>query len=58
VVTDCKAEPKLQGPIKDPARLQWHEVKKVDHYYLSINAMTQPMMVKEGEILYGDREKR
>ena len=28
VVTDCKTEPKLQNPIKDPARLEWHEVKK------------------------------
>ena len=28
VVTDCKSEPQLQNPIKDPARLQWHEVKK------------------------------
>jgi superfamily II DNA or RNA helicase/predicted GIY-YIG superfamily endonuclease len=57
VVTDCKSEPQLQGPIKDPARLQWHEVKKVDHYYLSIDAVTQPMQVREGKIPYGDREK-
>ena len=57
VVTDCKSEPQLQNPIKDPARLQWHEVKKVDHYYLSIDAVTQPMQVREGKIPYGDREK-
>ena len=57
VVTDCKGDPKLQNPIKDPARLQWHAVKKVDHYYLSIDAVTQPMQVREGEIPYGDREK-
>jgi hypothetical protein len=57
VVTNCKGELQLQNPIKDPARLQWHEVKKVDHYYLSINAVTQPMMVREGKIPYGDREK-
>jgi hypothetical protein len=57
VVTDCKADPKLQNPIKDPARLEWHEVKKVDHYYLSINAVMQPMQVREGGIPYGDREK-
>ena len=56
VVTNCKNEPQLQNPLKDPARLQWHEVKKVDHYYLSINAVTQPMMVREGEIPYGDKE--
>jgi len=57
VVTDCKSEPQLQNPIKDPARLQWHEVKKVDHYYLSIDAVTQPMQVREETIPYGDREK-
>lgn len=57
VVTDCKGEPKLQNPIKDPARLQWHEVKKVDHYWLQIDAVTQPMLVKEVEIPYGDRGK-
>jgi hypothetical protein len=55
--------------IKDPARLEWHEVhperrlnaaervKKLDHYYLSIDAVTQPMQVKEKDIPYGNREK-
>jgi len=57
VVTNCKKEPQLQNPIKDPARLQWHEVKKVDHYYLSVDAVTQPMQVREETIPYGDREK-
>jgi len=57
VVTDCKSDPRLQNPIKDPARLQWHVVKKVDHYYLSIDAVTQPMQVREEEIPYGDRKK-
>lgn len=59
----------LLKPIKDPARLAWHEVyperrltaaervKKVDHYYLSIDAVTQPMQVKEKDIPYGNREK-
>jgi hypothetical protein len=56
-ITIDKSDPTLQNPIKDPARLQWHEVKKVDHYYLSIDAVTQPMQVREGEIPYGDREK-
>ena len=56
VVTDCKSEPQLQNPIKDPARLQWHEVKKVDHYWLKIDAVTQPMQVSEGETPYGDKE--
>jgi len=47
VVTGCKSDPRLQDPIKDPARLKWHEVKKVDHYYLSIDAMTNPMEIRE-----------
>ncbi len=57
VVTDCKSEPQLQNPIKDPARLQWHEVKKVDHYYLSIDAVTQPMRVREESVPYGDQKR-
>ena len=59
----------LLKSIKDPACLQWHEVyperrfnategvKKVDHYWLEVDAITQRMQVREGEILYGDREK-
>ena len=57
LVSDCKAEPKLQSPIKDPARLQWHEVKKVDHYWLKIDALTEPMQVREESTPYGDRGK-
>jgi SNF2 family DNA or RNA helicase len=57
VVTNCKNEPQLQNPIKHPGRLQWHAVKKVDHYYLSIDAVTQPMQVRDGEIPYGDHKK-
>jgi len=49
VVTHCKTEPCLQEPIKDPARLDWHEVKKVEHYYLSVDAMTQPIKISQGE---------
>ena len=43
--------------IKDPARLQWHEVKKVDHYWLKIDALVQPTQVREDSVPYGDREK-
>ncbi|MGC8731617.1 MAG: helicase-related protein, partial [Halothiobacillaceae bacterium] len=46
VVTDCATEPKLQEPIKDPARFPWHEVTKVAHYCLSVDALTQPMQVR------------
>jgi superfamily II DNA or RNA helicase len=47
VVTDCNGTPQLQDPIHDPARLDWHEVSKVAHYYLSVNAMTTPIEVHE-----------
>jgi hypothetical protein len=54
VVTNCASTPTLQEPIKDPARLEWHEVTKVAHYYLSVNAMTRPMQVREDEAPYGE----
>ncbi len=47
VVTDCKTAPVLQEPIRDPARFPWHEVIKVDHYWLDVNAMTRPMRIKD-----------
>ena len=53
VVTDCNSKCHLQQPIKDPARFPWHEVKKVEHYYLSVDALTQPMQVGESPALYG-----
>jgi len=42
----------LVGP-PDPARLDWHEVTKVAHYYLSVDAMTRPMEVRERPPDYG-----
>jgi superfamily II DNA or RNA helicase len=54
VVTNCSTEPQLQEPIRDPARLDWTEVTKVAHYYLSVNAMTKPMQVREGSPPYGE----
>ena len=53
VVTDCDKAPRLQEPIRDPARLDWNEVTKVAHYYLSVNAMTKPMQVREDSPPYG-----
>lgn len=47
VVTDCDTIPRLQDPVRDPARLEWHEVTKVAHYYLSVDAITRPMQVRE-----------
>jgi hypothetical protein len=39
VVTNCDSTPRLEAPIKDPARLAWHEVTKVAHYWLDVKAM-------------------
>jgi hypothetical protein len=47
VVTECDTTPRLQDPVRDPARLDWNEVTKVAHYYLSVNAMTKPMELRE-----------
>ncbi|MBI2231541.1 MAG: DUF3883 domain-containing protein [Deltaproteobacteria bacterium] len=57
VVTGCKSEPCLQETIKNPARFPWHEVEKVDHYYLSVDALTQPMRVGEPGEPYGSPPK-
>ena len=46
VVTNCAAEPQLQEPTKDPARFPWHEVSKVQHYWLQVDAMTSPMQIR------------
>ncbi len=46
----------IKEPIKDPVRFEWNEVTKVSHYYLSVNAMTQPMQVKEDISPYGERK--
>ncbi|MBW1717020.1 MAG: DUF3883 domain-containing protein, partial [Deltaproteobacteria bacterium] len=56
VVTNCATEPKLQKPIKDPVRFPWHEVKKVSHYYLSVDAIAQPMQIREPGAPYGESE--
>jgi len=48
VVTNCDTSPVLQEPIRDPARFPWHEVTKVAHYWLEVDAMTKPIRVREG----------
>jgi len=53
VVTNCATKPQLQEPIKDPARLEWHEVTKVQHYWLEVNAMTRPTQSREDSPEYG-----
>ncbi len=49
VVTDCKGSPTV-NVIKDPARFEWHEVRKVQHYWLEVDAMRTPVAVREPAI--------
>ncbi len=49
VVTHCASTPELQEPIKDPARFPWREFTKVEHYYLSVDTLKQPMEIREDE---------
>jgi superfamily II DNA or RNA helicase len=53
IVTNCAETPQLQEPIKDPARFAWREVVKVQHYWMEVNAMTQPMTLREQIANYG-----
>ncbi|MDD5453211.1 MAG: hypothetical protein PHZ21_02895 [Candidatus Bipolaricaulis sp.] len=45
--------PQFQEPIKDPARFPWHEVTKVQHYWLEVDALMRPMQVRESQVDYG-----
>ncbi len=57
VVTNCATEPVLQEPVRDPARRPWREVSKVQHYLLSVDALKQPMEVREGRVApYGEKD--
>ena len=47
VVTNCADEPHLEDPYQNPAKLTWHPVEKVQHYRLHVDAMTQPMQIRE-----------
>ena len=53
VVTNCASAPELQEPIKNPARFPWHEVTKVQHYWLDVKTMTRPMETREDEENWG-----
>ena len=55
VVTGCATEPTLREPIRDPARFQWREVAKVQHYQLAVNALEQSMQVRAGTSQGDDR---
>ncbi len=56
VVTNCADKAQLQEPIKDPARFPWHEVSKVQHYWLEVDAMTRPMQVREERAEYRSKQ--
>ncbi len=43
----------LRVMLEDIPRLDWNEVTKVAHYYLAVNAMTEPMQVREHTPPYG-----
>lgn len=58
VVTDCNAAPRLQDPIKDPARIDWHEVVKVQHYWLDVNASHRPLGIAEEGPMFGPEQDR
>jgi len=54
IATNCATKPIMQEPIKDPAKFPWREVTKVAHYWLGVNAMTKPMMLREDQSPYRD----
>jgi hypothetical protein len=35
------------------ARFPWYEVRRVEHYWLEVDALRQPMQVREPEEPYG-----
>jgi superfamily II DNA or RNA helicase len=55
VVTDCATDPKLTL-VPDPAARPWHEVTKVAHYYLAVDALKQPTEIRERPTPYGENE--
>jgi hypothetical protein len=52
IVTNCNDKPILQEPIRDPVNFPWHEVVKVQHYWLEVNAMTKPMQIHDENSKY------
>lgn len=48
--------PHLQEPINDPARFEWHEVTKVAHYWLEVDAMTKPIQLREDRDPYATKK--
>jgi hypothetical protein len=57
VVTNSTRQPILEEPIPDLARFPRHEVTKVLHYWLELNAMTRPMTVREDPPPHGGNSR-
>jgi hypothetical protein len=56
VVSNCKSEePWLNEPICNPSKMPWIEVKKVEHYYLTLTAIN---VASTDPKLYPDSGKR
>lgn len=53
IVTHCADAPQLQPPVRDPARHPWHEVTKVQHYWLQVDALTATMRVSDADPEFG-----
>ncbi|MCX6842953.1 MAG: DUF3883 domain-containing protein [candidate division WOR-3 bacterium] len=47
VVTACDTKPFVQPPIQDPAQYRWHEVSKVQHYWLELDVLTGTLEVRD-----------
>ena len=56
VVTNCATQPQLQELVRDPARFQWRAVSRVKHYWMDVDAITQPMRIRETLPGYGEEE--
>ncbi len=52
VATNCAAQPQLREPARDPASFHWHEVSKVQRYWLEVDATTRPMRVQKEQAVY------
>jgi hypothetical protein len=51
VETDCRDQWRLHE-VRDPARFPWHQVTRVEHYWLEVDALRQPVQVRETEAPY------
>ena len=52
IVTGCAYRPQLQEPVPNPAQFPWRTETKVQHHRLSVDALTQPMQVREEPATY------